>query len=82
MTTHQKIKIVQSKMPGISEAEALKWVKEVDYLRKYDTVLRILHQKCKAETGINVGLMEFKVWIMDNAPELPEQFEADKMMNN
>jgi hypothetical protein len=82
MTTQQKIQTVKAKMPGISDAEALKWVNEVDYLAKYDTVLRIMHQKCKIETGTNMGLMEFKVWIMDNAPDLPGKFEQDKIINN
>lgn len=82
MTTQQKIEAVKSKLPGITDAEALIWVKEVDYLRKYDTVLRIMHQKCKIETGTNMELYEFKIWIMDNAPDLPAQFEADKMINN
>jgi hypothetical protein len=82
MTTKQKIQTIKSKLPGITDAEALKWVNEVDYLAKYDTVLRIMHKKFQVETGSDLDLMEFKVWIMDNAPDLPAKFEQDKMINN
>jgi hypothetical protein len=82
MNLQQKIKIVQANLPGITDAEALKWVKEVDYLNKYDTVLRIMHQKFQVEIGSDLDLMEFKIWIMDNAPDLPAKFEQDKMINN
>lgn len=78
MTQQQKIEKVLQAMPGISANEAKKQVKLIDWLTKWDEVLKVMRKQYQAETGGTESQMEFNLFIYETDKHLPFEFERNK----
>jgi|688.fasta_scaffold190111_4 hypothetical protein len=82
MTKAQKIQQVKASMPNASEAQVKEMVKQVNWLTKWDDVLKTMRIQYKADTGDNISQIEFNISIYETARNLPSQFTKTLIQNN
>ena len=82
MTTQQKIEAVKKSMPNASEVEIKETIKQVNWLQKWDTTLKILRNKYQQDTGEQIEQMEFNMFIYQTQRNLPSQFSKQQAILN
>jgi hypothetical protein len=82
MTQKQKIALVKAKQPNLSDKEARAQVKIIDWLTKYEQVLKVAHKNFMVETGEKVEFMRFAVTMYEDDPDFIKEYEKDLALNN
>lgn len=82
MTHKEKLAKVKASTPGISDKEAKEQVKIVNWMDKWDHVLRQAHLNYQIETKDEKPFIEFALTIYEGDPKFIQEYEKHLTRSN
>jgi len=74
MKQSEKIAMVKKYQPDISDKQARKDVRIVDWLTKWDDILQVMHRDYTRATQDKLTLMEFSMFFYETDRNFPREY--------